>query len=79
MIGATVKIRKSGNSNILTLPKEIKPTAKEFTVFQGRDGEIVYTPKKTNPFKDEKWVQAHEHLTQKEAFGGSDFDTEFSD
>lgn len=66
----TVKLRKVGNSNTLTVPNSIKPMAKEFDVFQGRDGTIVYTPKQENPFHNQKFIDAHD-FTQKEEFGGS--------
>lgn len=66
----TVKIRKVGNSNTLTVPSDIKPIAKEFDVFQGRDGVIVYIPKHKNLFHDESFIRSHD-LTQGEEFGGS--------
>ncbi|WP_373887519.1 type II toxin-antitoxin system PemI/MazE family antitoxin [Companilactobacillus paralimentarius] len=50
----SVKIRKSGHSTILTVPKSIKPGADTYNVYQGKDGVIVYIPKHTNPFKDKK-------------------------
>lgn len=31
----SVKMRKVGNSNTLTVPNDIKPIAKEFDAFQG--------------------------------------------
>lgn len=65
----SVKIRKVGNSNTLTVPNDIKPKAKEFDVFQGRDGVIVYVPKHQNPFHDEDFIRTHD-LKQKEEFGG---------
>ena len=65
----SVKIRKVGNSNTLTVPNDIKPKAKEFDVFQGRDGIIVYVPKHQNPFHDEDFIRTHD-LKQKEEFGG---------
>lgn len=65
----SVKIRKVGNSNTLTVPNNIKPIAKEYDVFQGRDGVIVFSPKRKNPFNDEEFIQTHD-LSQKEEFGG---------
>lgn len=65
----SVKIRKVGNSNTLTVPNNIKPIAHEFDVFQGRDGVIVYVPKHNNPFHDEDFIKSHD-LTQDEEFGG---------
>ncbi|WP_416353790.1 antitoxin of toxin-antitoxin stability system [Agrilactobacillus fermenti] len=65
----TVKIRKVGNSNTLTVPNNIEPTAKEYEVYQGRDGVIIYVPKHKNLFHDENFIKNHE-LTQTEAAGG---------
>ncbi|WP_125567497.1 type II toxin-antitoxin system PemI/MazE family antitoxin [Companilactobacillus insicii] len=65
----SVKIRKVGNSNTLTVPNNIKPMAKEYDVFQGRDGVIVFSPKKKNPFHDEEFIKNHD-WTQDEEFGG---------
>ncbi len=79
IIGAAVKIRKSGNSNILTVPKEIKPKAQTYQVFQGRDGVIVYVPTHQNPFKDKNWVAAHHNMIQPEEIGGPLLGTELSD
>ncbi|BAQ56616.1 hypothetical protein [Lactobacillus acetotolerans] len=78
MTNNTVKIRKSGNSNILTLPKEIKPKAKKYRVFQGRDGMIVYVPEKSNPFKNQAFIDKYKNSRQKEEFEGSLFDNELS-
>ncbi|EHO53079.1 hypothetical protein [Lentilactobacillus kisonensis] len=65
----SVKLRKVGNSNTLTVPNNIKPIAHEFDVFQGRDGMIVFVPKHKNPFHDESFIQSHD-FTQSEEFGG---------
>ncbi len=66
----SVKIRRIGNSNALTVPSNIKPMAQEFDVFQGRDGMIVYVPKRyQNPFHDEAFIESHD-LSQDEEFGG---------
>jgi antitoxin component of MazEF toxin-antitoxin module len=35
LLNMSVKMRKVGNSNTLTVPNDIKPIAKEFDVFQG--------------------------------------------
>ncbi|AKP64386.1 type II toxin-antitoxin system PemI/MazE family antitoxin [Levilactobacillus koreensis] len=63
-----VKARKVGNSTVLTVPAEIK-VADEYDVYQGRDGQIVYTPKERNPFLNPEFIATHD-LTQKEEFGG---------
>ncbi|MGM9907835.1 AbrB/MazE/SpoVT family DNA-binding domain-containing protein [Limosilactobacillus sp.] len=55
----TVKIRKVGTSNVLTVPKSIKNPQKEYEVYEGRDGAIVYLPKKKNPFEDPEYVKSH--------------------
>jgi antitoxin component of MazEF toxin-antitoxin module len=65
----SVKIRKVGNSSTLTVPSHISPKAEEYEVFQGRDGVIVYVPKKSNPFYDEKFIASND-FTQDEVFGG---------
>lgn len=48
----TVKLRKVGNSQVLTVPQNIPISGKEYDVFAGRNGSIVYTPKEKNPFKN---------------------------
>lgn len=62
----TVKARKVGNSTVLTVPSNIKVAA-EYDVYQGRDGQIIYTPKTPNPFLDSGFVASHK-FPQKEAF-----------
>ncbi|MBK0040760.1 antitoxin of toxin-antitoxin stability system [Leuconostoc pseudomesenteroides] len=54
-----IKIRKVGTSEVLTVPKTIQHTTTEFEVFSGRNGSIVYTPKRANPFHDEKFIKEH--------------------
>ncbi|KRM27392.1 hypothetical protein FC91_GL002601 [Schleiferilactobacillus harbinensis DSM 16991] len=66
----TVKIRKVGNSNTLTVPNTIQPQATEYDVYQGRDGVIVFVPKHQNPFRDEEYINTHD-LTQTEEIGGT--------
>ena len=51
----TVKIRKVGTSNVLTVPKSITNLQKEYDVFEGRDGAIVYLPKRKNLFEDQDY------------------------
>lgn len=65
----SVKIRKVGNYNTLTVPDNIKPVAKEYDVYQGLDGVIVFSPKRKNPFNDDEFIKNHD-LSQKEEFGG---------
>jgi antitoxin component of MazEF toxin-antitoxin module len=65
----TVKIRKVGNSNVLTVPNSININNTEFDVFEGIDGAIVFTPHQPNPFKDNEFVANHK-MPQTEAFGG---------
>lgn len=55
----TVKIRRVGTSDVLTVPKSIKQRSKEYEVYQDRDGAIVYMPKRKNPFKDNEFVEKH--------------------
>ncbi|ERL64293.1 hypothetical protein L248_1061 [Schleiferilactobacillus shenzhenensis LY-73] len=66
----TVKIRKVGNSNTLTVPNTITPQAKEYDVFQGRDGMIIFMPKHKNPFLDEAFIRTHD-WSQTEESGGT--------
>lgn len=52
----TVKLRRVGNSNTLTVPKDIKVLSKEYKV--KNDGEnIVFVPviKKQNIFATDEW------------------------
>lgn len=55
----TVKMRRVGTSNVLTVPKTIKNVHKEYDVFAGRDGAIVYLPKRENLFNDMDFVNSH--------------------
>lgn len=55
----TVKIRKVGTSDVLTVPQHIKKVSTEYQVFSGRDGAIIYLPKQKNPFKDDKYTEEH--------------------
>lgn len=52
VINMTVKLRKVGNSRVLTVPQSIHVSGKEFDVFSGRNGSIVFMPKEDNPFKN---------------------------
>ncbi|MDN6665169.1 MAG: hypothetical protein L0L78_08050 [Tetragenococcus koreensis] len=52
VISMSVKLRKVGSSHVLTVPNKFEVTENtEFDVFQGRDGSIIYTPKRNNPFE----------------------------
>ncbi|WP_137625145.1 antitoxin of toxin-antitoxin stability system [Lactiplantibacillus pingfangensis] len=63
----TVRLRRVGQTNLLDLPSQIKPMYSEFTVYQGRDGQIVYTPVQSNPFLDAKFIATHD-FTQDDIF-----------
>ncbi|AKP68418.1 antitoxin of toxin-antitoxin stability system [Companilactobacillus ginsenosidimutans] len=65
----TVKIRKVGNSNTLTVPNNIEPLAEEYDVFQSREGLIIYSPVGPNPFDDEEFIEKYKHQ-EKDLFGG---------
>lgn len=54
-----VKIRKVGSSNVLTVPKSIQATDQEYNVYSGRNGAIVYLPKRQNPFEDPEFIKQH--------------------
>ena len=64
----SVKIHKVGSSNVLTVPHEIHPKYDTFDVFEGRDGAIIYLPKKSNPFTDPKYIAAHSGSELDEGF-----------
>lgn len=64
----TVKARRLGDSIVLTVPAEIKAVG-EYEVYQGRDGQIVYTPTQKNPFLNPGFIATHD-LAQKEEFEG---------
>lgn len=55
----TVKIRRVGTSDALTVPKSIKKRYKEYEVYQDQNGAIVYMPKRSNPFKNSEFVAKH--------------------
>lgn len=63
----SVKVKKIENNRVFIIPEEIKPTDGEYDVFQGRSGSIVFSPKKTNPFKDKDFINNHD-FTQCEEF-----------
>ncbi|AKP64094.1 hypothetical protein [Levilactobacillus koreensis] len=56
---ASVKLRKVGDSTVLTVPKTIKPRFSNYEAFSGRDGAIVFLPKEPNPFTDENFIRTH--------------------
>lgn len=64
-----VKMRKVGGSTVLTVPKGIAVTEQEYDVYQGRGGQIIYSPKRANPFLDPNFVKTHD-FTQTEVIGG---------
>ena len=55
----TVKIRRVGTSDGLTVPKSIKKRYKEYEVYQDRNGAIVYMPKRNNPFRNSEFIAKH--------------------
>lgn len=55
----SVKIRKVGSSNVLPVPKSINVSDQEYNVYSGRNGVIVYLPKRRNPFEDSEFVKQH--------------------
>jgi len=60
----SVKLRKVGTSHVLTVLNNFKVAENaEFDVFQGRDGSIIYTPKRNNPFEGD-W---YDHDLQQES------------
>jgi len=63
----SVKMRKVGNSIVLPVPENIPTTTEEYSVYQGTSGQIIYSPKRANPFLDAHFVETH-HFPQTEAF-----------
>jgi len=55
-----IKVRKVGNSKVFTIPKYIHPTDDSYDVFQGRHGDIIYSPKRKNIFKDKEFIKNHD-------------------
>ena len=56
----TVKIRKVGNSKVLTVPKNVQPRKNiTYDVFKGRNDALIYLPHRKNPFKNSKYVNEH--------------------
>ena len=56
----TVKVRKVGNSRVLTVPKNVKLNRHViYDVFKGEDGALIYLPHRKNPFKDPKYIKNH--------------------
>lgn len=70
----TVKMRRVGTSNVLTVPKTIKNVHKEYDVFAGRDGAIVYLPKRENLFNDAGFVNSHLYDGNDSGFVDSEVD-----
>lgn len=62
----SVKARRVGNSNVFTIPQNIKPEG-EYDVFVGRHGSIIYSPKRKNIFEDKEFIRKHD-LKQKEEY-----------
>lgn len=58
----TVKIRKVGNSHVITVPKSLNCNDNTtYDVFKGLDGAIVYLPHHKNPFTDKAYTEAHKY------------------
>lgn len=55
----TVKLRRVGTSNTLTVPSFIKPVASEYQVFVAEDGVIFYVPKKNDQSEIERIARKH--------------------
>ena len=74
----TIKVRKVGNSQTLTVPKSFNIDSNtKYTVTLKNDGTIVYTPETRNPFEGD-WF--NEDLKQKDMFSDIDLmDSEWSE
>lgn len=56
----SVKIRKVGNSLVLTVPKNIKVSLnKEYDVFTGRQGAITFLPVESNSFHTQDTIKKY--------------------
>lgn len=53
----SVKLRKVGSSNVLTVPKEFAPQYQNYDAFMGHDGAIIFLPKTKNPFTDKEFIE----------------------
>lgn len=62
----TIKPRKVGNSSVFTIPKNIQITDDKYDVFQDRHGDIIYSPKKNNIFKDKEFIETHDWRQKEE-------------
>jgi len=63
----SIKMRKAGKTTVLTVPKSIPITNQEYNVYQSRSGQIIYSPKRPNPFLESQFVETY-HFPQTEAF-----------
>lgn len=77
MVTMIIKTQKLKGTTILTVPSNIE-TVSEYDVYEGQEGQIIYTPKGTNPFLDSKFVATHD-FSQKEAFAGHEVGSELSE
>ena len=57
-----MKVRKQGNSLVITIPKnfDVKPGT-DLVAMKGRHGELVYAPKMANPFTNPNVHMKHHH------------------
>lgn len=56
----SVRIRKVGNSDVITVPKELNLDRNiEYEAFVGRHGSITYLPVEKNPFEDPASVKKY--------------------
>lgn len=55
-----VRKRRLGQATVLPVPENINSPFEQYEVYAGRDGAIVFLPKKTDPFTDERFIQAHQ-------------------
>ncbi|KRL96285.1 hypothetical protein FC21_GL000284 [Limosilactobacillus equigenerosi DSM 18793 = JCM 14505] len=55
----SVKLRRVGTSNVLTVPFFIHTDCKEYNVFVGTDGAIIYIPTQTNDTELQRLARKH--------------------
>lgn len=70
----SVKMRKVRISNVLIVPKNIEKIDKEYDIYEGRNGAIVYLSKHKNLFKDKEYVKKHQYNEDNTGFIDAEVD-----
>ncbi|MCT4486493.1 antitoxin of toxin-antitoxin stability system [Levilactobacillus parabrevis] len=64
----SVKPRLVGSSTVLTVPKGIQAKYPDYDVYSGRNGAIVFLPKRKNPFTDSEFIKTHQNALSDKDF-----------